>query len=81
MKTQEEIQAAHDKLIAFMNGKIPFKMSKDAPDPRAVAYACKALCWVLADDHPEAQHLDALLEFIDGWAARNALKKGDSFAA
>jgi len=52
MKTQLEIQRAHDLLAGIFVGEIPFRFTPAAEKPMHAAL--DVLCWVLGHDHNEA---------------------------
>jgi hypothetical protein len=52
MRNGEEIQAAHDRLVAIVLGEVPSPFL--AEESAQVAAALDALCWVLCHDHNPA---------------------------
>jgi hypothetical protein len=49
MKTQLEIQRAHDIMVAFLVGEMPVNIDRE--QRLILASSCSALCWVLGHDH------------------------------
>jgi len=49
MKTQDEIQRAHDMMVAVMLDEVPHGL--DAESLRVIAAQCAVLCWML-DENP-----------------------------
>ena len=51
MRTPDEIQAAHDRLVAILLGEVPNPFEETPGAPGALSAATDALCWVLQHDH------------------------------
>lgn len=52
MKSADEIQRAHDLLVALILGDVQLPMSDETE--RGLRYSADVLCWVLEHDHNEA---------------------------
>lgn len=46
---EEEIQRAHDILVAFIQGDVPCNMTKEQKD--LMTSSCDVLCWILGHEH------------------------------
>lgn len=71
MKTQDEIQRAHDMIVAILTGLAP---KPDDVCGTALLQVAAVLCWSLGHDHPPAQGFKALLEQLEVAAADVGLK-------
>ncbi len=52
MKSEREIQRAHDLLTGIVLGEVPVKFSPDVQE--GVIAALDALCWVLGHEHNQS---------------------------
>ncbi len=50
MKSQDQIQAAHDRLTAIITSEVPNPYPDD-PEFVKLRIACDVLCWCLNHDH------------------------------
>lgn len=64
MKTEEQVQRAHDLLLPVVMGDVPHELDDDVV--RALHAAVDALCWVLGHDHNDAfqMNLSALEDHL-----------------
>ncbi len=69
LRSFEEIQRAHDRLHAIVNGEIPSPFNEEAAV--IVVASLDVLCWVLHHDH-NTTFADNMLE-IDEMLARNGI--------
>jgi hypothetical protein len=51
MKTELEIQRAHDLLIGIVIGEAPNPFKPGSIEQECLTVACDVLCWVLGHDH------------------------------
>lgn len=65
MRTGEEIQKAHDVLIAIVLKEVPFKMDKEVFTN--IRVACDVLCWILEHDHSNAfeENLECIIKKLE----------------
>lgn len=69
MRAELEIAAAHDRLVAILQGEMPFDTTPQ--EMETAATLASVLCWVLQHDHnPRFQQL---LDIIDARAAAHGL--------
>lgn len=61
MRSQEEVQAAHDRLVAILLGELPNPFA-NTPQPMLAA-AVDVLCWILRHEHNP--HFENNLALID----------------
>jgi hypothetical protein len=66
MKTNLDIQAAHDRLVAILLGEVPNPFDDDPKAQGMLTAATDVLCWVLEHDHnlnfaENLQNIDAFL--------------------
>lgn len=66
MKTSEEIQRAHDMLMAVLLEEVPAALTPKAR--QALHVSCDVLCWVLEHDHNDS--FAANLEDLERMLAR-----------
>ncbi len=73
MRTQDEIQKAHDCLIAFILGEAPEDLQASLPEEheKTIEAMATALCWVLDDGDQPGKNFAKLLAEI--YAASEAL--------
>lgn len=58
MKSQAEIQRAHDLLVGIILGECPALVLRDKESKLVCGMAAAAMCWVLEHDHnPAFQNL------------------------
>lgn len=72
MKTQNQIQIAHDKLISAILKDPDLGFTKHQRE--VMTFACKALCWVLEDNDDHTEQLESILKRIDVHAQVRGLK-------
>lgn len=72
MKTQDQIQMAHDQLIAAILKEPDLGFSQHQRE--VMHQLCKALCWVLEDNDEHAAQLDFLLRQIEAKARARGFK-------
>jgi hypothetical protein len=61
LRTQKEIQHAHDLLVGVIVGEAPIELNK--PNDISLRIAASVLCWVLHHDHNDA--FDKVLEDVE----------------
>lgn len=65
MRTREEVQRAHDLLVAYVTGP----SAHDNPATRCIVGALDVLCWVL---HHEDQNFEVNLEWLEDVVSETA---------
>ena len=75
LRAAEEIQAAHDRLLAIILGEVPnpFPNQRDEWNLRIAA---DVLCWTLKHEHN--RDFEAVLEEIDAFMTSRGLQLRDS---
>lgn len=73
MKSPEEIQAAHDRLVAVILGDVPSPFAEHMDTVKAAA---DALCWVL--DHCNNPSLGVNLQKLDRYLAARGFALTDT---
>lgn len=65
MKTEADVQQAHDILIAFILGEVPIQLPQETDT--GLRIACDVLCWMLEHDHNIhfQKNLDELMKFAE----------------
>lgn len=66
MKSEDEIQRAHDLLIGLINEEVVVGRNVELP-VQEMAEACAVLCWVLGHDHNQSfnENLSKLEKFAN----------------
>lgn len=73
MKTQDEIQRAHDQLSSIIIGECPNPCNPEKPfkgeslEERCLVEQCAVLCWILGHDHNAT--FGKNLATLDAWLA------------
>lgn len=67
MKTEAEVQRAHDIMVAAILKEIPVPMTEN--DRKYLGAQASGMCWMLGHDHNPA--FAENLEKIERWAAEN----------
>lgn len=70
MKTEDEIQRAHDILIGLVSGAVRVGASQQFIDD--AAKCCDVLCWVLGHEHNNT--FEDNLKRLEGWAEAKGYK-------
>lgn len=64
LRSQDEIQRAHDLIVSFLSGEIPNVFIGD-DEKRLMTVAADVLCWCIQHDNPSFQNnLDGLEDAI-----------------
>jgi hypothetical protein len=72
MRTELDIHAAHDRLVALIQHELPAELEPEGTEQKAALVgAINALCWVL--DHEHNVQMQVLLNAIDAQMAARGL--------
>lgn len=70
-RSEDEVQAAHDRIIAILNREVPNPFEDDPKARLMLRAAASVLCWIL--DHPDGQDFAENLLNIDEYLAERGL--------